>query len=72
MAKIEKLKKKYKGEWLAIEVTKEENGVSIEGNLILHTADRDKLWKEVPLWKDRAIYVTYAGPPLDEGYAAAF
>jgi len=37
MAKIEKLKKKYEGEWLAIEVTKEENGVSTEGKLILHT-----------------------------------
>jgi len=72
MAKIEKLKKKYEGEWLAIEVTKEENGVSIEGKLILHTPDREKLWKQVPIYKDRVIYVTYAGPPLDEGYAAAF
>jgi hypothetical protein len=72
MAKIEKLKQKYKGEWLAIEVTKEENGISIEGKLVLHTPDREELWKKVPIYKDREIYVTYAGPPLDEGYAAAF
>jgi len=72
MAKIEKLKKEYEGEWLAIEVTKEENGVSIEGNLVMHTHDRERLWKEIPLYKNLAIYVTYAGPTLDDGYAAAF
>lgn len=54
---------------MAIEVAKEENGISIEGKLILHRPDREKLWKEVPIYKDRVIYVTYAGPPLDEGYA---
>jgi hypothetical protein len=72
MAKIENLKKKYKGQWLAIEVTKEKNGCVIEGKLILHTRNREKLWKKVPVRKDKLIYVTYAGPPLAKGYAAAF
>jgi len=72
MAKIAELKKKYKGEWLAIAVTKEVNGESVEGKLLLHTPEREELWKRVPLSRDRIVYVTYAGPPLEEGYAAAF
>ncbi len=72
MAKIAELKKKYKGEWLAIEVTKEEHGKAVEGKIIIHTTDREKVWKEVSLRKDKVIYVTYAGPPLEKGYAAAF
>lgn len=70
--KIEDLKEKYKGEWLAIEVTKEEDGEPKEGKLLLHKKDREELWKEVPQKKDKVIYVTYAGAPLKEGYAAAF
>jgi hypothetical protein len=72
MAKIEELKEKYKGEWLAIEVIQEKSGRVVEGKLILHTPDREKIWKESPFQKDKVIYVTYAGPPLEEGYAAAF
>ena len=30
MARIEKLKEKYKGEWLAIELTKEKEGRTLE------------------------------------------
>jgi len=72
MAKIAELKKKYKGEWLAIAVTKEQNGEAVEGELLLHLREREELWKQVPMSKDRIVYVTYAGPLLDEGYAAAF
>ena len=72
MAKIEKLKMKYKGEWLAIEVTKEIQGEATEGKLILHSKIREEIWKNVKLSKEKEIYVTFAGPPLEEGYAAAF
>jgi hypothetical protein len=57
---------------LAIEVMKEEHGKATEGRLILHTTDRDKLWKSVPVSRKRKLFVTYAGPILDPGYAAAF
>lgn len=70
--KIKDLKKKYKGEWLAIEVTEEQEGEPVEGKLILHEKDHDKLWGKVPQKKNKKIYVTYAGPPLEKGYAAAF
>ncbi|MGM0511003.1 MAG: hypothetical protein ACQESD_07775 [Thermoplasmatota archaeon] len=40
--KIEELKKKYEGEWLAIEVTKEEDGEPKGGKLLLHKKDRKR------------------------------
>jgi hypothetical protein len=72
MAKIDELRKRYKGQWLAIDVTKEKGGRAIEGRLVLHTTDREKLWRSVPVSRKRKLYVTYAGPILDRGYAAAF
>jgi len=72
MAKIGEIKKKYKGEWLAIEVTKEKNGEPIEGKLMLHSKDREKIWGKIRLSKEKEIYVTFAGPPLEKGHAAAF
>ncbi|MFO7991383.1 MAG: hypothetical protein R6U61_03695 [Thermoplasmata archaeon] len=53
--KIVDLKKKYEGEWFAIEVTKEEDGEPKEGNLLLHKKDREELWGEVPQGKDKVI-----------------
>jgi len=72
MAKIAELKKEYKGEWLAIAVSKVTNGEAVEGKLLLHSPDRDEVWSKVRLSRKVEIYVTFAGPPLEEGYAAAF
>lgn len=72
MLEIESLKKKYPGEWLAIEVTEERNGEPVRGRLILHSKDRDELWRKIELSREREIYVTYAGPLIEKGYAVAF
>ena len=72
MLEIEVLKKKYPGEWLAIEVTEERDGEPVRGRLILHSKDRDELWRKMKLSRDREIYVTYAGPLIEKGYAVAF
>ena len=71
MTKIESLKKKYKEEWLAIEVTEEIEGKPFRGNLIYHSRDHDELWDKIAKDK-RRIYVTYAGPLIEKGYAVAF
>jgi hypothetical protein len=71
MPKIEQLKKKYPGEWLAIEIEEEDSSGPISGNLISHNLDHDKIWEEIARDEGR-IYVTYAGPPIEKGYAAAF
>jgi hypothetical protein len=33
--------------------------------------DHDKIWEETAR-DERRIYVTYAGTPIEKGYAAAF
>ncbi|MDI6707953.1 MAG: hypothetical protein QME47_02555 [Candidatus Thermoplasmatota archaeon] len=70
--KIKDLKKRYKGEWLAIEVIKENDEGPVEGRLILHEKDRDKLWEKVKLTRGKTTYITFAGPPIEKGYAVAF
>ena len=70
--KIQELKEKYEGEWLAIKVTKVKNGKSVEGELIAHCKDQKEIWKKASEGGEKGIYITYAGHPLEEGYAAAF
>jgi len=72
MPDIGALKRKYKGEWLAIEVTQESNGEPVQGKLILHDKNRDRIWEKIELSKDKEIYITYAGPLVEKGYAVAF
>lgn len=72
MPTISELKEKYKGEWLAIEVTRYENHEPVEGTLLEHDKEREKLWQKFELRKGKRVYVTYAGPLIEEGYAVAF
>lgn len=71
METIQQLKDAHKGEWLAIAVVRESEAGSEEGELVYHSRDRNDVWKRIK-GDRRKIYVTYSGPPLDEGYAAAF
>lgn len=71
MAGIEKIRSAYQGEWLALAVLKEETGEPRDVELVYHSKDRDQVWKRIRGDK-RRIYVTYAGPMFEEGYAAAF
>ncbi len=71
MNDIEQLKQKYDGEWLAIAVTKENVEGPSEGDLLHHSTDRKAVWKAIR-GDRRHIYVTFAGPMLEEGHAAAF
>ncbi len=72
MPSISELKEKYKGEWIAIEVTKYEEHEPVEGNLLRHDKERERLWQKIQLSPGKRIYVTYAGPLIEEGYAVAF
>lgn len=71
MADINDLKRQYKGEWLAIAVTRDDEGGPSQGELISHSRDHDEAWAHIQ-GDPRRIYVTYAGPPIPEGHAAAF
>ncbi len=72
MPLVTELKQKYKGKWLAIEVSRYEDHEPVEGKLLLHDRDRQKLWQKLKLSPSKRIYVTYAGPLIEEGYAVAF
>jgi len=71
MPKIEELKETYKGQWLAIIVLREDPAGPQEGELLHHCETREEVWRRIR-GDSRKIYVTYAGPLLEEGYAAAF
>ena len=72
MAKIAELKETYHGEWLAIVLPQEGDSTTAEeGELLFHSTNRDEVWKQTKT-DVRKIYVTYAGPALPPGWAAAF
>ncbi len=71
MPEIEELRRQYKGEWLAIEVTREDASGPSEGRLIFHSTSREDVWSKIK-GDRRKIYVTFAGPLIEEGYAVAF
>lgn len=71
MAHIEQLKEEHKGEWLAITVTNRTVDGPTEGELISHSTNRTHVWKTIRN-DPRHIYITFAGPMLEEGFAAAF
>lgn len=60
---------RYRGEWLAIEVTRYEDSELVEGVLIDHDKDPDKLLERLKLSHGRRIYITYAGPLIEEDQA---
>ena len=70
VAKIEQLKEDYEGEWLAIAVLKDEGGIPTDGELLAHSLDEADVWKAID-GDPRGIYVTYAGPLIDEDMAIA-
>lgn len=70
--KIEELKKRYKDEWLLIKITKvNEQNVPIEGEVLLHSKDRDEIYDAQRNMKDY-IYITYSGEMPKKGFAVAF
>ena len=71
MGSIQAIKEAYEGEWLAIAVTTKGKFGPEEGELIFHSTDEGEVWRRIK-GDDRLIYVTYAGPLVDEGYAVAF
>ncbi|MAF54271.1 MAG: hypothetical protein FI707_14620 [SAR202 cluster bacterium] len=71
MSNIEQLKQEHEGEWLAIVVTKKEIEGPTEGDLVHHSTDWKAVRKAIK-GDTREIYVTYAGPLVEEGHAVAF
>jgi len=69
---IEKIKKKYKNEWLLIKVTiTDEKDQPIQGKLLVHSKNRDEVYEAQKGLKDD-FYITYSGELPKKGFAVAF
>lgn len=69
---IEELKKKYKDEWLLIRITRtDEQDQPIEGDVLLHSKNRDEIYDAQKNLKDY-LYITYSGEMPKKGFAVAF
>jgi len=59
---MEKIKKKYEGEWVLIEYTKLSDDLSvIEGLVIAHSVDKDIIYKEQLRHKNKNLSIEYLG-----------
>jgi hypothetical protein len=69
---IEKIKKKYKNEWLLIKVTiTDEKDQSIQGKLLVHSKNRDEVYEAQKGLRDD-FYITYSGELPKKGFEVAF
>lgn len=70
--KIEDIKKKYKDEWVLVEVERaDETDRPTEGNVIKHSKARDEIYEEQRSVKGD-IAIIYTGKIPKKGYAVAF
>jgi hypothetical protein len=69
---IEELKKRYKDEWLLIKITvTDEQDRPIEGEILLHSKNRDEIYEAQKNIKDY-LYIAYSGEMPKKGFAVAF
>ena len=68
--KLEEAKAKYKKEWIAFRAV--EKGDNPEGEVVLHNKDRRTFDKELVDRGLTNVYITFAGPPVPEGYSLMF
>jgi len=69
---IEKIKKKYKDEWLLIKINvTDEQDQPTEGEVLLHSKNRDEVYEAQKDLKED-LYITYSGELPKKGFAVAF
>jgi len=68
--KLEEAKAIYPGEWIAFHAFEE--GENPEREVLLHNKDRRAFDKELLERGLTDVYITFAGPPVPEGYAVMF
>jgi hypothetical protein len=68
--KLEEAKTLFQGEWIAFRGSEENDNP--EGEVVLHNRDRRTFDRELLRKGLTDIYITFAGPPVPEGYAVIF
>ena len=66
MEKVDDILAKFPGEWVAIEIVKDDDFGGEEGNLIIHSCRESEVWDKIN-GDPRLIFVGYSGPMLAEG-----
>ena len=73
MVKVEEIKKRYRDEWVLVEVIEEDElGQPIDVELIAHSKSRDEIYDALVETKTRYTYQFYTGEIPKKGYAVAF
>ena len=70
--KLEEAKEKFQGQWIAFHSYGSEQEPNPEGKVLLHKKNRREFDNELLRRKIKDVYITYAGPPLPQGYSAFF
>ena len=70
---INKIRKRFRGEWLLIAVDRMDRATTTprSGHLLAHSPNRDKIY-EAMLHKKGTTLVTFSDDRLPAGYAVAF
>ena len=66
MEKVQSILDRFPGEWVAIEIVKDDDFGGEGGNLIIHSQCESEVWDEID-GDPRFIFVGYSGPMLAEG-----
>ena len=71
---IEKIRKRYKNEWLLIELDKVDERVlkPKTGWLVRHSPRKEDLFEAIKTHPGCRLYMDYSGPVLPAGFQAAF
>lgn len=68
--KLEEAKVIYRGEWIAFRAL--EDVENPEGEVLLHNKDRRTFDRELLERGLTDLYITFAGPPVPEGFGTLF
>ena len=66
--RIQRIKRRFKNEWLAIRVTKTDKyNEPLEGILLANSESHDEIWNITENLEGEIIMVTFTGPVIPEG-----
>ena len=68
--KLSEARKRYKDEWMAFRIQKK--GADPVGEVVLHDQSRSDFEAELRAKKITAVYLTFNGEAIPEGYIAMF
>lgn len=70
---LSNIEKKYKNEWVLVEVLKEDKiGKSVDVKLLAHSRNRDDIYNKLKRIKGKYVSTFYTGKIPKKGYAVAF